>query len=76
MFFSLYSFSFSLIQLFFIYIYRLRLLGRTPPSLEYPVEEEHAETAVEEKEHTEKKEARSAAESLDESVYNLQFSRI
>lgn len=41
----------------FNFSYRLRLLGRTPPSL--GVEEQHAEKGAEKEEHTEKEEPRS-----------------
>ena len=61
-----------------IIYYRLRLLGRTPPSLEYPLEEEHAEKGAEEGEQDEKVEPKSAVESLDRSskgvYYKWQFS--
>jgi len=43
----------------------LRLLGRTPPPLEYQLEEEHAEKGAEE--DPEKEEPKSAVESLDRS---------
>jgi len=45
----------------------LRLLGRTPPSLEYQLEEEHAEKGAEGGEHVEKEEPKSVVESLDRS---------
>ena len=49
--------SFLLLIHSFNFSYRLRLLGRTPPSL--GVEEQHAEKGAEKEEHTEKEEPRS-----------------
>lgn len=59
---SFYSLTFSLIQSF---LYRLRLLGRTPPILEQQVEEKNAEElkGAEKEVHDAEKEEPKSAES-------------
>ena len=55
----------------------MRLLGRTPPSLDYQVEEEHAEKGVEEEEHAEKDEKevpKSTVELSDRSSKGVYYS--
>ena len=54
--FVIYSYFFA--HSFFIINYRLRLLGRTPPHLEF--EEQHAEKVAGKEENAEKEEPRSA----------------
>ena len=58
--FTLYFFAHSK---FFFWVYRLRLLGRTPPHLEYQTEEEHTEKVVDNEELGEKEEPGSVVES-------------
>ena len=62
-----------------IFKHRLRLLGRTPPPLEYELEEEQVEKGAEVEVHgskladSEKEEPRSAAESEDRSSKGVYY---